>query len=115
MKKWWPPALFTVYLEKVVAQLPRLYVRGADVLAMQRPLEVEKWGIAIGVLHPSPVHQRLFHTRIPPGHDKHLHAVRAELTRFSSRYRNSRGVSNNYRSRHLREIIEAGLVRCCHF
>ena len=56
----------------MVAQLPRLYVRGADVLAVQRPFEVEKRGVSIGVLHPPPLHQRLLNARIPPGHDKHL-------------------------------------------
>ena len=56
----------------MVAQLPRLYIRGADVLAVQRPLEIEKRGITVGVLHPAPVHQRLFHARVPPGHDKNL-------------------------------------------
>ncbi len=41
------------YLEKMVAQLPRLYLRGPDILAVQSPLKVEKRGIAVGILRPS--------------------------------------------------------------
>ena len=41
------------YLEEMVTQLPRFYIRGPDILAVQSPLEIEKRGITVGVLRPS--------------------------------------------------------------
>lgn len=62
----------TTYLEKVVAQLPRLYVRGADILAVQGPLEIEERRVSVMVLRPSPLDQGLLYARIPSRHHEHL-------------------------------------------
>lgn len=62
-------------LKEVVAKLPWLDVRGAHVLAMERPLEVEERRVTLGIVCPTSREQCLLHAWVPTRHDEHLSIV----------------------------------------